>query len=131
MIRRAVVTVCLPDVVAASGGGTVEEPEFDVLLASIGGRGIDLVQAVRSVTGLSAWRSKQLLEAVPTTVVDRTWFEAAADAARCLNAVGGRADLVCRWCERVMSPEDCPVDPGPCSSAFLPTTSCPASRPRA
>jgi hypothetical protein len=109
----------------------VEEPEFDVLLASIGGRGIDLVQAVRSVTGLSAWRSKQLLEAVPTTVVDRTWFEAAADAARCLNAVGGRADLVCRWCERVMSPEDCPVDPGPCSSAFLPTTSCPASRPRA
>jgi ribosomal protein L7/L12 len=56
-------------------GELVEEPDFDVLLSSSGDRGIVLVQAVRSVTGLSAWRSKQLLEATPTTVVDRTWFE--------------------------------------------------------
>ncbi|MGA5506065.1 ribosomal protein L7/L12 [Streptomyces umbrinus] len=111
--------------------GMVEEPEFDVLLASSGGRGLDLFRAIRSVTGLSAWRSKQLLEAAPTTLVDRTWFEAAVDAARCLNAVGARADLVCRWCERVISPEDCPIAPEPCSPPFLSPTGCPASRPRA
>ncbi|WP_442877444.1 ribosomal protein L7/L12 [Dactylosporangium sp. AC04546] len=109
----------------------MEEPEFDVLLVSGGGRGIDVVQAVRLVTGLSAWRSKQLIEAAPTTVVDGTWFQAAADAARRLNAVGARADLVCRWCERAMSPEECPVDPRPCSSPFLSPTGCPASQPRA
>ncbi|MEU8976566.1 hypothetical protein AB0D11_46790 [Streptomyces monashensis] len=106
-----------------------------MLLVSGGDRGLDLVRAIRSVTGLSAWRSKQLLEAAATALVDRTWFEAAADAARRLNAAGARADLVCRWCERVMSPQDCPVDPAPCSSPFsaptLPPPGCPASRPRA
>ncbi|MGW6793659.1 ribosomal protein L7/L12 [Streptomyces chartreusis] len=109
----------------------VEEPDFGVLLSSGGDRGIVLVQAVRSVTGLSAWRSKQLLEATPTTVVERTWFEAAAEAVRCLNAVGARAGLLCRWCERVISLEECPVDAGPCSSPFLSPDGCPASRPRA
>ncbi|MEU9313034.1 ribosomal protein L7/L12 [Streptomyces sp. NPDC048256] len=110
---------------------SVEEPDFDVLLSSGGDRGIDLVQAVRSVTGLSAWRSKQLLEAAPTTVVDRTWFEAATEAVRRLIAAGARAELQCRWCERVMSPEDCPVDAGRCSSPFMSPDGCPASRPRA
>ncbi|WP_443074863.1 ribosomal protein L7/L12 [Streptomyces sp. NBC_01431] len=117
-----------PEDLAASDGGIVEDPEFDVRLTSSGSKGLNLVLAVRSVTGLSAWRSKQLLEAAPTTVVDRTWFAAAAAASRRLNAAGARADLVCRWCERVMSPEDCPVDPGPCSSPFLSPTGCPASR---
>ncbi|MFY7566122.1 ribosomal protein L7/L12 [Streptomyces sp. WI04-05B] len=102
-----------------------------MLLTSSGGDGLDVVLTIRSVTGLSAWRSKQLLEAAPTTVVDRTSFTAAADAARRLNAVGARADLVCRWCERVMSPADCPVDPGPCSSPYLSPAGCPASRSRA
>ncbi|MFF1443564.1 ribosomal protein L7/L12 [Streptomyces sp. NPDC058295] len=109
-------------------GGLVEEPDFDVLLCSSGDRGIDLVQAVRSVTGLSAWRSKQLLEAAPTTLIEGTWFEAATEAVRRLHAVGARADLLCRWCERVMSPEDCPVDAGPCSSPYLALDGCPASR---
>ncbi|MER5382965.1 ribosomal protein L7/L12 [Streptomyces sp. NPDC002688] len=109
----------------------LEEPEFDVLLSSGGDRGIDLVQVVRAVTGLSAWRSKQLLEAGPTTVVDRTCFEAATEAVRRLEAVGARAELLCRWCERVLSLEDCPVDAGPCSSPFLSPDGCPASRPRA
>ncbi|WP_123962395.1 ribosomal protein L7/L12 [Streptomyces sp. TLI_185] len=112
-------------------GEMVEEPDFDVLRSSSGDRGIVLVQAVRSLTGLSAWRSKQLLEATPTTVVDRTWFEAATEAVRRLNAVGARADLLCRWCERVISLEDCPVDAGPCSSPFMSPDGCPASRPRA
>ncbi|MEU6236967.1 hypothetical protein [Kitasatospora sp. NPDC047058] len=100
-------------------------------LTSSGGKGLDLVLAVRSVTGLSAWRSKQLLEVAPTALVDRTWFDAAVDAARRLNVAGARADLLCRRCERLMSPEDCPVDPGPCASPYLAPTGCPASRSRA
>ncbi|MFJ3159699.1 ribosomal protein L7/L12 [Streptomyces kanasensis] len=131
MSRCAAMAIGPPEDLAASDGGIVEDPGFDVRLTSNGSKGVTLVLAVRSVTGLSAWRSKQLLEAAPTTLVDRTWFAAAADVARRLNAAGARADLVCRWCERVMSPEDCPVDPGPCSLSFLPPTGCPASRSRA
>ncbi|MFB7669382.1 ribosomal protein L7/L12 [Kitasatospora sp. NPDC056138] len=108
----------------------MEEPPFGVLLTASGDRRIELVQAVRSVTGLSAWRSKQLLEAAPTILVAETWFERAEQAARCLNELGAQADLDCRWCKRVMSPEDLPVDPGPCSSPYMAPTGCPASRAR-
>ncbi|MFH8385864.1 ribosomal protein L7/L12 [Kitasatospora sp. NPDC018058] len=108
----------------------MEEPPFGVLLTANGDQGLELVKAVRAVTGLSAWRSKELLTAAPTTVIDETWFERAEQAARRLNGLGARADLACRWCERVMSPENCPVDPGPCSSPYMAPTGCPASRPR-
>jgi len=106
----------------------VEEPPFGVLLTASGDQRLELVQAVRSVTGLSAWRSKQLVEAAPTTVVDETWFEAAMDAAERLNAAGAKADLVCRWCKRVMAPQDCPVDSRLCSSPYMLPMGCPASR---
>lgn len=109
----------------------MEEPGFEVLLSSGGDRGIGLVQVVRSITGLSAWRSWQLLQAAPTTVVDETGFESAADAVRRLNALGARADLLCRWCDRVVSLENGPVDPGPCSSPYMSPDGCPASQPRA
>ncbi|WP_431676000.1 ribosomal protein L7/L12 [Kitasatospora sp. KL5] len=108
----------------------MEEPPFGVLLTAGGDCGRDLVQAVRSVTGLSAWRSKQLLEAAPTTLITETWFERAEQAAMRLNERGARAELACRWCERVMSPNECPVDPGPCSSPYMSPTGCPASRSR-
>ncbi|MFJ9714284.1 ribosomal protein L7/L12 [Streptomyces sp. NPDC101234] len=107
----------------------MEEPPFGVLLTTGGDRGLDLVQAVRTATRLSAWRSKQLLDAAPITLISETWFERAEQAARRLNELGAKAELACRWCERVMSPEDCPVDPGPCSSPYMSPDGCPASRP--
>ncbi|WP_084701023.1 hypothetical protein [Streptacidiphilus anmyonensis] len=100
------------------------------MLGEDGPQGLDAVQAVRAVTGLSAWRSKELLGSAPTTILEVTWFERAAAAARRLNAVGVRAELSCDWCKRVMSPEACPVDPGPCSSPYWPRRSCQASQPR-
>ncbi|MFE2564750.1 hypothetical protein [Streptomyces mirabilis] len=46
----------------------MEEPEFSVVLTGTGGRRMDVVQAVRSITGLSAWRSARLLESSPVVV---------------------------------------------------------------
>lgn len=108
----------------------MEDPGFGVVLTESGTRGLDVVQAIRSVTGLSAWRSKQLMGSAPTKVVGVTSFKRAAEAARRLNAAGARASLACDWCERVISLEDCPVDPAPCASRYWPATSCGASHPR-
>ncbi len=107
----------------------MEEPEFGVMLAEAGNQGLEVIGAVRVLTGLSAWRSGQLLKSAPTMVVEGTWFEAAVEAVRSLNVVGARAELVCGWCQRVMPATDCPVDPEPCSSPYLSPTGCPASRP--
>ncbi|GAX54943.1 ribosomal protein L7/L12 [Streptomyces olivochromogenes] len=108
----------------------MEEPEFSVVLTGIGGRRMDVVQAVRSITGLSAWRSARLLESIPVVVVEDTWFGAAVDAVGRLTAVGADASLLCGWCERATVPGTGPVDSGPCASPFWSSADCPAGRPR-
>jgi hypothetical protein len=108
----------------------VEEPEFRVVLTGTGGRRMDVVQAVRSITGLSAWRSARLLESVPVVVVEDTWFGAAVDAVGRLKAVGADASLLCGWCERAIVPGTGPVDSGPCASPCWSSADCPAGRPR-
>ncbi|MFF3580971.1 ribosomal protein L7/L12 [Streptomyces mirabilis] len=106
----------------------MEEPEFSVVLTGTGGRRMDVVQVVRSITGLSAWRSARLLESVPVVVVEDTWFGAAVEAVGRLKAVGADASLLCGWCERAMVPGTGPVDSGPCASPF--SAECPVGRPR-
>lgn len=106
------------------------EPEFSVVPTGTGGRRMDVVQAVRSITGPSAWRSARLLESVPVVVVEDTWFGAAVDAAGRLTAVGADASLLRGWRERAMVPGTGPVDSGPCASPAWPSAQCPAGRPR-
>ncbi|SFF60767.1 hypothetical protein SAMN02787118_109231 [Streptomyces mirabilis] len=57
----------------------MEEPELSVVPTGPDGRRKDVVQAVGSITGLSAWRSARLLESVPVVVAEDTGFGAAAD----------------------------------------------------
>lgn len=105
----------------------MEEPAFSVLLTGAGSRRADVVQAVRSVTGESAFRSGLLVDAVPVVVVERTWFEAAEDAAARLAGLGAEVALRCGWCERTLSPGAGVVDPAPCASPHWPAESCPAA----
>ncbi|MFF2133782.1 ribosomal protein L7/L12 [Streptomyces olivochromogenes] len=108
------------------GGGT----GVRIVLTGTGGRRMDVVQAVRSITGLSAWRSARLLESIPVVVVEDTWFGAAVDAVGHLKAVGADASLLCGWCERAIVPGTGPVDSGPGASPFLSSADCPVGRPR-
>ncbi|MEV5147344.1 ribosomal protein L7/L12 [Streptomyces sp. NPDC052727] len=106
----------------------MEEPEFAVLLRGVGERRRDVVQALRAVTGLSAWRSAQLLAAAPAPVVGGTWFEAAVRAAARLREAGADVDVVCGGCARTLPPGGRPLRPGPCASRYWPASGCRASR---
>ncbi|AOR30175.1 hypothetical protein BFF78_03050 [Streptomyces fodineus] len=106
----------------------MEEPPFAVVLTGAGDRRTDVVQVLRSVTGLSAWHSARLCAAVPVPVVGDTWFEAAAGAAARLRAAGAEADVVCGWCARTVPPDGRPLDPRPCAACAWSASGCPASR---
>jgi hypothetical protein len=107
----------------------VEEPGFSVLVTEVGDRRSDVVQAVRTVSGLSLWRSKLLLNALPAMLVQATWFEAAEDAAKRLEAAGACTAVRCGWCERIIPRETASVDPTPCAALYWPATHCRASSP--
>lgn len=108
----------------------MEEPGYGVLLTGAGDadRRMDVVRALRSVTGLSAWRSRQLLDSVPLVVVERTWLEAAESAARLLAAAGADVRVRCTWSGCVFAPGSGPGDEQPCTPPAWSATGCPPAR---
>ncbi|MCB5167413.1 ribosomal protein L7/L12 [Streptomyces bambusae] len=111
-------------------GGCGEEPGFRVLLTDAGDRKSEAVRAIRTITGLSLWNSKLLLDSVPVAVTQPDWLDAAQDAAGVLEAAGAHTTLLCDWCDRPFTREAGPLDPAPCSGPW-PPEACRASCPPA
>ncbi|GAA2752981.1 ribosomal protein L7/L12 [Kitasatospora cinereorecta] len=104
----------------------MEDPDFTVLLTGDSPHDPTALKAVRAVTGLSLWHSRQLLDSAPATVRSDIPFAAAARAAQHLRQTGVPAAIRCGWCRRTLTGET-PVDPGPCASPYWPTAHCPAN----
>jgi len=58
--------------VAAAGAGTAavaeEKTEFNVILAAVGDKKVNVIKAVRTVTGLGLKEAKDLVDGAPSTV---------------------------------------------------------------
>jgi large subunit ribosomal protein L7/L12 len=58
--------------VAAAGGGAAaaveEKTEFNVILATVGDKKVNVIKAVRTVTGLGLKEAKDLVDGAPSTV---------------------------------------------------------------
>lgn len=88
----------MPMMVAAAANGDAAEPEeeqteFDVVLADIGPKKINVIKAVRGLTSLGLREAKELVEAAPSTVLEQISKEAAAEAKTKLEAEGAKVDL--------------------------------------
>ncbi|MBL1086495.1 ribosomal protein L7/L12 [Streptomyces actinomycinicus] len=75
----------------------MEEPGFSVLLVEAGDRKTNAVRVIRTVTGLSPFESKLLLDRSPAAVTEPVWFEAAQDAAGVLEGAGVNASASGSW----------------------------------
>jgi large subunit ribosomal protein L7/L12 len=73
---------------AASGEAAEEKTEFDVTLASIGPKKIQVIKAIRALTNLGLQEAKALVEAAPSPVLQGVPKEVAEDAKAKLEAEG-------------------------------------------
>ncbi|MFI9361508.1 hypothetical protein ACIG5E_10640 [Kitasatospora sp. NPDC053057] len=105
----------------------MEDPQFTVRLAGASPRGPAALKAVRTVTGLSLWRSGQVLDAGSAALVSDVPFEVASHAAQVLRRAGVAAAVGCDWCRRTLPDDGSPVDPGPCASLYWETAHCQAN----
>jgi len=96
-------------VTAASGGGMMmmapgmmagapaeeveEKTEFDVVLADVGPKKIQVIKAVRALTNLGLKEAKELVEGAPSTVMEAVSKETAEDAKGKLEAEGAKVEL--------------------------------------
>ena len=88
----------MPMMVAAAANGDAaeeeeEQTEFDVVLADIGPKKINVIKAVRGLTSLGLREAKELVESAPSTVLEQISKEAAGDARSKLEAEGAKVDL--------------------------------------
>ena len=83
-------------VVAAAGAAAPaaeEKTEFDVILASFGAKKLDVIKAVREITGLGLKDAKDLVEAAPKVVKEAAPKAEADDLKAKLEAEGAKVTL--------------------------------------
>lgn len=91
------VSAAAPVAVAAAGGAAApaaeEKSEFNVVLKSFGEKKVDVIKAVREVTGLGLVDAKKLVEGLGT-VKEGLPKDEADKVVEALKAVGATAELV-------------------------------------
>ena len=79
---------------AAGGGEAAEEKtEFDVVLAAIGEKKINVIKEVRAMTGLGLKEAKDLVESAPKAVKEGVSKDEAEDLKKTLEGVGATVEL--------------------------------------
>jgi large subunit ribosomal protein L7/L12 len=79
----------------AAGGGeaAVEKDEFDVVLAAIGEKKINVIKEVRAITGLGLKEAKEMVESAPKAIKEGVSKGDAAKIKETLEAAGATVEL--------------------------------------
>lgn len=92
------VTAAAPVAVVAGGaaGGAAEaaeQSEFDVILAEAGASKINVIKAVREITGLGLKEAKELVDNAPKPIKEKVSKEEAEAAKAKLEEAGAKVEL--------------------------------------
>ena len=91
------VTAAAPVMMAAGAGAAApvaeEQTEFNVILAEIGANKVNVIKAVRAITGLGLKEAKDLVESAPTTVKEAVSKDDAAKIKKDLEEAGAKVDV--------------------------------------
>ena len=88
------VAAAVPGAAGAAGGEAAEEKdEFDVVLASIGDKKINVIKEVRAITGLGLKEAKDLVESAPKAVKEGAKKEEAEELKKKLEEAGATVEL--------------------------------------
>ncbi len=92
------VSAAAPVAVAAVGGAAPaaaaeEKTEFDVVLTSAGSNKIQVIKAVREITGLGLKEAKDAVEGAPTTLKEAVSKDDAAAIKKKIEEAGGSVEV--------------------------------------
>lgn len=90
------VTAAAPVAVAVTAGPAApveEQTEFTVILKAAGEKKVEVIKAVRAITGLGLKEAKDLVEGAPQTVKDAVSKDDAAKMKKDLEAAGAQVEL--------------------------------------
>lgn len=88
-----VAMAAMPAAGGEAGAATEEKTEFDVILTAPGDKKIQVIKAVRAITGLGLKEAKELVDSAPKPVKEGVSKEEAEDITKQLQEAGATADV--------------------------------------
>ncbi len=77
----------------AGGDAAAEKDEFDVVLAAAGEKKVNVIKAVRAITGLGLKEAKALVDEAPSSVKEGATKDEAEDIKKQLEEAGATVEL--------------------------------------
>ena len=95
-VSAAAAAVAAP--VAAAGaedqnGATEEQSEFTVMLASVGDKKVNVIKAVRAITGLGLKEAKALVDGAPSQIKEGVGKDESEEIKKQLEEAGAAVDV--------------------------------------
>jgi large subunit ribosomal protein L7/L12 len=81
---------------AAAGGegeAAAEKTEFDVVLSAVGDKKVNVIKAVRGITGLGLKEAKDMVDGAPSTIKEAASKDDAEEAKKQLEEAGATVEL--------------------------------------
>ncbi|MBO7763240.1 MAG: 50S ribosomal protein L7/L12 [Clostridia bacterium] len=92
-VSAAPVAVAGAAVAGAAAPAAEEKTEFDVILKGFGDKKLDVIKAIRNITGLGLKEAKDMVEGAPKTVKEGVTKEEADKVAEELKAAGADVEI--------------------------------------
>ena len=77
----------------AAAGGAEEKTEFDVMLSAAGDKKVNVIKAVRAITGLGLKEAKALVDDAPSAIKEGVSKDEADDIQKQLEEAGAAVEL--------------------------------------
>lgn len=89
----AAVAVAAPAGGDAGGAAAEEKDEFDIVLSAAGDKKVNVIKAVRGITGLGLKEAKELVDGAPSTIKEAAPKAEAEEAKKQLEEAGATVEL--------------------------------------
>ena len=89
----AAVAVAAPAAAGGDAGAAEEKSEFDVVMTDFGANKINVIKAIRAITGLGLKEAKDRVEKTPATVKEGIAKDEAEAVKKQLEEAGAKVDL--------------------------------------
>jgi large subunit ribosomal protein L7/L12 len=92
-VTAAAAVAAAPAGAAAPAAAAEEQTEFDVVMTSFGANKVNVIKAVRAITGLGLKEAKDLVEGVPASIKEGASKDEAADIKGKLEEAGATVEV--------------------------------------
>lgn len=90
---QAAVAIAAPGAAAGDAGAAEEKTEFNVKMSAVGDKKIEVIKAIRAITGLGLKEAKEMVESAPVVVKEGAAKDEAETLKKQLEEAGATVEL--------------------------------------